>query len=75
MSASTEVGTVKKVALSLHQVLADLVTLANPTRSAAVVAFVLAIIPGVGISAVTLTAIVAGVGVVASVVENIASTV
>ena len=63
-------GTVAKVAISLHEVLADLVTLANPTRSAAVVAFILAVIPGIGIPATTLVAIVAAVGVVASVVEK-----
>jgi predicted membrane protein len=63
-------GTVAKVGISLHEVLADLVTLDNPTRSAAVVAFILVLIPGVGIPTTTLVAIVAAVGVVASLVEK-----
>jgi len=75
MSAVTTVGaTVKTTASALHGVLVDLVKLENPTVSAAVAAFVLTLIPGVGISSVTLVAIVAAVGVVASVVEKLVTT-
>ena len=70
-TVSTNKSTVAKVALSLHEVLADLVKLANPTVSAAVAAFIITLIPGTGITSPTLVAIVAGVGIVASVIEKI----
>lgn len=66
-------GTVAKVGISLHEVLADLVTLANPVTSAAVAAFILSVIPGINIASATLVAIVAAVGVVAGVVEKFTS--
>lgn len=71
MSIPANQGAVKTVAISLHQVLADLVTLKSPAVSAAVVGFIVALVPGLNVGVVTLTAIVAGVGVLASVVENI----
>ena len=64
-------STVAKAGISLSEVLVDLVKLENPTVSAAVAAFVLTLIPGIGISSVTLVAIVAAVGVVAATVEKI----
>ena len=70
-TVATVAAKAKQVGISLHEVLVDLVKLENPTVAAAVAAFVLTLIPGVGISSVTLVAIVAAVGVVASVIEKL----
>ena len=69
--ATTATAAVKKVALSLHEVLVDLTKLENPTVAAAVAAFVLTQIPGTGLTSATLVAIVAAVGTVAAVVEKV----
>lgn len=71
--ATATTAAVKKAAISLHEVLVDLTKLENPTVAAAVVAFVLTLIPGTGITSTTLIAIVAGVGVVASVIDKFTS--
>jgi predicted membrane protein len=72
-AAGAVTATVKKTAISLHEVLVDLTKLENPTVAAAVAAFVLTLIPGTGITSTTLVAIVAGVGVVASVIDKFTS--
>jgi hypothetical protein len=73
MSRTDLIGksTVAKAGISLSEVLADLVKLDSPVTSAAVAAFILTLIPGIGISSVTLVAIVAGVGVVAALIEKV----
>jgi hypothetical protein len=64
-------STVAKAGISISEVLADLVKLENPVTAAAVAAFIITLIPGTGLTSPTLVAIVAGVGVVAALVEKI----
>ena len=62
---------VRNILKTIQPILAELVTLQKPTTAAAVVAFVLALIPGVNISTTVLIGIVVGVGIVASVIEKL----
>lgn len=72
-AAIATASTVKKTAISLHEVLVDLTKLENPTVAAAVSAFVLKFIPGTGISDTALISAVAAVGVIASAIEKFTS--
>lgn len=71
IKANGVVNGVKTLAFSLPEILKDLVTLENPTISAAVAAFILKVIPGLNIPSTTLVAAVAGVGLLSATVEKL----
>lgn len=58
--------TAKSLVNILYEVIVEVATLKNPATAAVTVAFIVALVPGVGASAVLLTGIAAAVGVAAS---------
>jgi hypothetical protein len=60
------VTTAKSLVNILYEVIVEVATLKNPAVAAATIAFVVALVPGVGASAALLTGIAAAVGVAAT---------
>jgi hypothetical protein len=55
----------------VKNIIVKIATLQKPVTAAAVAGFVLALIPGVGLTATEVSAVLVGVGVVAATVEEI----